>query len=421
MFKEKLGKVIIRILYILFAVILSVTLWVYVEITENEIQVGEVSNIEIEFVNSHILRDRGFFITSHTPQSLTVTFEAPRSEMARLRTAGALKAEVDVTSITSTGTHHLAYRLIYPSNVNTNTVVKMFASVERIELNVDTVLDRQIPVNAEYLGGTASDSLFAESAEFDPLFINVRGPERVVSRIKYLRVPIPRENLSATITEDFEFLVIDDTDNILDDELRALLEFSQDTVRVTVKITEMKDVPLTVVLAHGLSTSEHNTIVRIDPETVKISGDPVAVGNINSITLGTIDMTSFGLSTSETFPIIFPDNLTNVSGETFANVHVEVVGLEIAFLITSNFTVSSPPPGHQVEILTQTLDIRIRGHGEDLAQVTPLNLRVVAADISDRNPGAQRVPARVYIDGTAADIDPVGTYFLSIRIFVDED
>jgi len=420
MFKEKISKILIRLLYILFAVIVAVVLWVYVEITENEIQIGDVSNIEIEFVNREILRDRGLFIQSFTPETLTVTFEASRAELARLRATGALTAEVDVTGITSTGTHQLVYRLVYPSNVNTNAVTEIAPSATRITLTVDTVLERQIRVEADYKGGTASEHLSIGTTEFDPRFITVRGPERVVSRIRNIEVPILRENLSGTLIEDFDFVVIDDAGEILDDTLRALLEFSQDTVRVTVPITEWKDVPLVVLLHHGSSTSEQNTIWRATPETVRIEGDPVAIGNINNIILGTIDVTSFGVSTTEQFPIIIPDHLTSVSGETFASVYVEVIGLEIAFRVTSNLMVSSIPTGHQAEIQTQTLDVRIRGSHEDLIQVTPLNLRIVA-DLSDRSPGQQRVPARVYIDGIDADIDPVGVYFLTVTIFVDED
>jgi YbbR domain-containing protein len=207
---------------------------------------------------------------------------------------------------------------------------------------------------------------------------------------------------------------------VIDGEDRSLLEFSQELIRVTIPITEMKDIPLFVTLMHGLSTSDQNTNWRVDPPYIKVSGDPVAIGNINSIQLGTIDMTTFSLTSTESFAIIVPDHLTNISGITIATVHVEVIGLEIAFLITSNLHVSNIPLGHQVEIMTQSLDVRLRGRSEDIAHVTPLNLRVVA-DLADRNPGTQRVPATVYIDGIDADIDPVGPYFLTVTISVEED
>jgi len=420
MFKEKIIKISIKILYVLFAVIVAVTLWVYVEITENEIRVDEISGVGIVFINGDLLRDRGFSITSFSPETLSIRFEAPRSEMARLAVDGALTAEVDLASITSTGTQVLAYRLVYPSNVNLNTISYMGASETRITVTVDMVLDRQIPVMVRYTGGTASDAFVVENVEWDPLSILVRGPERVVSRIQYARVPIFRENLATTYIDDLEFVLIDVDGEMIDDEQRSLLELSQEIIRVTIPITEMKDIPLFINLMHGASTSDENTNWWVEPTYIKVSGDPVAIGNINSITLGTIDMTVFGLSRIEPFPIIVPDHLTNISGETLATVHVDVIGLDIAFFITSNLLVSGVPAGHQAEILTQSLDVRLRGKSDDLIHVSSLNLRVVA-DLTDRNPGTQRVLARVYIDGIDADIDPVGEYFLTVTISAEED
>ena len=131
-------------------------------------------------------------------------------------------------------------------------------------------------------------------------------------------------------------------------------------------------------------------------------------------------MTSFGLSDTDEFMIIIPDHLTNVSGETIATVHVEITGLDMVFRITSNLQVINTPPGYIAEIETQSVDVRLRGLSDDLAQVSALNLRVVA-DLTDRNPGTQRVLARVYIDGIDADIDVVGLNHLTVTIALDED
>jgi len=276
-------------------------------------------------------------------------------------------------------------------------------------------MERQIPVRGSYTGGTASVELMAEPAEFEPQSITVWGPEKDVSRIQYVYVPIVRENLSTTYTDDLDFILFDENDEELDDSLRESIEFSQETIRVTVPIREVKDVALVVELSHGASTSSTNTTVDIQPRTIKISGDPEVVKDINTIMLGTIDMLRFGLTDTDAFTIIIPDHIKNVSGEIEAMVHVEVLGLEIAFRSTSNIQTVNTPIGYRAEILTQSLDIRIRGASEDLVQVTPFNLRVVA-DLTDMSHGTSRVPARVYIDNIEADIDVVGEYFVTVSL-----
>ena len=421
MLKERLSKISTRILYGIFAVIVSITLWVYVEITENDIQMQPVNNVRITFLNEDLLRDRGFLLTSYSPEQLTITFEAPRQEMARLAATGALTVEVDLANISSTGPTELVYRIIYPAGVNTNVVTEVVSSASRITLMVDRLLDRQVPVRVNYTGGTASEDLMVDSIEFDPQTITVWGPERVVSRISYVIVPIPRENLATTYREELDFILVDENYDVLEleDYELELLEFSHETIHVTVPIVEIKDVPLAVHLAHGAGTSDEITSVRIEPSSIKVSGDPVALRELNNIMLGTIDMLRLlNLTETEAFPIIIPNHITNISGETEAIVYIEIIGLEIAYRSTTNLQEINTPSGYRAEIITQSLDIRLRGAAEDLALVTSMNLRVVA-DLADKSSGNVRVPARVYIDGIDANIDAVGDYEITVSILAE--
>jgi len=418
MFKEKLSKISTRILYILFAVVVSITLWLYVEITENDILTSDVSNVEVVFKNEDLLRDKGLLRTSVVPETLTITFEASRADINRLVTPGAVTVEVDLSAITTSGTQLLAYEINLPQGVSRNAIEIRGVSAARISVTFDRMLSRPLPVMVSYTGGTASEELFAETVEFDPQTVTVWGPEAVVSRIHHVRVPIYMENLRATYTEDLEFILIDENDEVLDESLRDSLEFSQSTIRVTVPVKEIKDVPLIVMLSHGTSTSDANTQWRVEPVSIKVSGDPEAIREINSITLGTIDMLSFGLTYAVPFPIVIPNHLSNISGEISALVHVEVFGQDIAFRSTSNLQVINTPPGHRTDILTQSLDIRLRGNNDDLALITSLNLSVVA-DLTGRNPGTSRIPAKIYIHGIDADIDAVGDYEITVTIVAE--
>jgi len=417
MFKERLSKISIRVFYVFFALIVSVALWLYVEITENEIQVGDVNNIAVVFRNEEVLRDRGFLITSWTPEQMSIRFEATRADFSRLAAPGAVTVEVDLSTITTAGPVEMAYEIILPPMVNVIDIPR--PSATRITVMVDTVLSRQIPVLVSYTGGTASEDLIAAEVDFDPHSITVWGPERVVSRIQYIRVPIYRENLTTTYTDELEFLLIDENGEVLDDELRSSLVFSQETIRIIVPIREIKEITLDVVLSHGASTSDANTLWDVEPSTIKVSGDPEALRTFNHITLGTIDMLHIETS-DDTIPfaIIVPNHLTNISGETEASVHIRIIGLDIAFRSTANLHVTNVPTGHRADILTQSLDVRIRGARDELSQVQAMNLRVVA-NLAGMSPGTQRVPASVYIDGIDARIDPVGEYFLTVSIVAE--
>ena len=418
MFKEKLSKITTRILYILFAVLVSVSLWLYVEITENELQTSPISGVQIILRNEEVLRDRGLLISSVVTEPLTFEIEGNRSDLSRLSVQGALTVEVDLSTITSAGTVALMYDINFPVGVSRNDVELKSWSDSRVTVIVDRILTREIPVRVTYTGGTASGELFAEAVRWEPLTINVQGPEQVVSRIQYARVPILRENLSTTYREDLTFILIAENGEVLDDSLLESVRYDQETIHVIVPIMQIKDVVLDVEFIHGSSTSAANTTWRIEPSEITVSGDPEAVGTLNTILLTPIDMTRFGLTSQITRPIRVPDHITNISGEIEATVHVDIVGLEIAFRSATNLFVRNVPTGYRAEIVTQSIDVRMRGASEDLALVTPNNIRI-EADLTDMNPGTTRVNATVYIDGVT-NIDPIGDYQIVVTITAEQ-
>ena len=417
MLKERLNKISTKIFYIIFALLVSVTLWLYVEITENEVIALPIENIAVVFKNQDILHDRSLLISSWMPENLSMTIEGSRSDISRLSAPGAITAEVDLVNVTSVGTQPLTYQFIFPQGFNQNDINIRDISDSRITMIFDRMFTRQIDVRVSpYTGGTAAPGeLVAEAVDWDPKVITIRGPEEIISRISYARVPIFRENLERTYTDDLEFVLIDENGEVLSDEIRELIEYSDSLIRVTVPIKEIKDIVLNVDLWHGESTSDANTQVSITPQYITVSGDPDALREFNSIQLGNIDMLRFSLTSTQPFPIIIPNNLVNISGETSALVHVDVLGVEIAYHSTTNIQTINDPPGYRITILTQSLDVRLRGTSENLSLVDEMNIRVVA-DLADMNPGTSRISARVLIDGIDADIDPVGEYLITVRI-----
>ena len=421
MLSKALGKVFSsRVFYIIFSLLVSVALWMFVEITENQDLVFDVSNIPVVYRHEDILRDRGMLISSVDPEFVTLRIECPRS-LANKLTSRTLAAEIDLSGIRSTGPAELIFQIIYPTGLDQSLISVESRSVERIRLIVDRSIDRTFPVRVNYRGGTASDDLIAETAEYDPQSIIVSGPEEVISKIDHIYVPIPRENLSSTLKADLGFVLMDENGDELEQSLLDSLTLNHDTVRVTIPIRQMKEVPLAVELIHGAGTSWQNVSVSIDPPRVRLSGDPDAIKDFNSIVLGTIDMMKFALTNTEAFTIRIPNHFTNISGETEARVFIEVLGLDIDYRITSNLQVINTPADYRDEILTQSLDVKIRGRREDLDHISQPNIWVVA-DLRDLRPGTQQVPARVSVDGFDADVvGAVGEYYITVRVFRDTE
>ena len=417
MIREKLGAVFSsKVFYIAFSILVAFILWMYVEINENQVQIHTVRDVQVVRKNSEVLNDRGLLITAINPETVTLEFECPRSISTKLSNS-TLSVVIDLISITSRGSTALEYDIIYPTNIDPDLITRVSKSVNQISLRIDRLATRSVPVDVAYRGGTAS-GFIQDPLEYSPQAIKVSGPADLVSQVGMARVDVVRENLSSTYTDDLAFVLLDENGEELSEQLLNQLTLIDETVHVAIPIRMTKEVALTVDISPGAGATSQNTRVTISPPTIMIAGDPEDARDFNSINLGTIDLTSFDFDSTYDFPIVLPNYFTKLSGESQASVIVEVLGLEIRHLSVTNIQTVNEPPGNTVEIITQSMVVRIRGRAEDMENLTEANIRVIA-DLTDRSPGTHRVPARIRVDGIEGDVDSVGNYLVTVQIIKD--
>ena len=416
-----------KIFYVIFSVLVAFSLWLFVEINENQ-EDRVTLELPVYVVGEDILRDRDLFISAINPEYVAISFEASRSAIAELR-RGPLVAQIDVSRITSSGVTSVEHEIIFPENFDEGQINGQFASINRITLTIDRLTSKQVLVEAPYLGGTVSDELVVEPTIIDPAVITVYGPEDILSRIGVAYVPILRENISSTYIDDLPFIILDEYGYELEPELHEQLQFNVETVRVTVPVKMIREIPLDVEFFHGAGSSAENIDFYIDPMSIILTGDPDAFYDLNVITLGTIDTTRFGLRTLEpfVFNIIHPSNLENVSGVIQANVFVEVIGLETDSYSVANINAVNIPHGYEVDILNEIMVVRVRGTREDLDYLAEsmnaggLNIRV-EVDLEGLDAGTHRVfppNVRIFIDGIDREIGWVGAiaeYIVTVRL-----
>ena len=79
-----------------------------------------------------------------------------------------------------------------------------------------------------------------------------------------------------------------------------------------------------------------------DPAQITIKGDPDVLAGLNSIYLGTVDLSSIQNSVTEEFSIVIADGLTNMTG-TQAKVTVELRNLKTKTFQVSNIELTNAP------------------------------------------------------------------------------
>ena len=117
-----------------------------------------------------------------------------------------------------------------------------------------------------------------------------------------------------------------------------------------------------------------------------------------------------------TRPITLDPSLTNESGLTTATIKVTVEGLDTETFAVSNIrTVNLPEEFSQTELVTRSVQVKVRGPAEELEKIDASQLRVVADLSGVTNEGTQLIRARVYLDGSST-VGVIGEYTISVNI-----
>ena len=111
--KSKLSKR--KTLYMALSLLVAVIIWIYVDVSNNQVITKEFKDIPIEFTYADtVLADRGLMVLEEgTDTSLSsITLEGTRWSIAKLNPSD-LQIRVDLYTVTTTGVQNLTnYKLV---------------------------------------------------------------------------------------------------------------------------------------------------------------------------------------------------------------------------------------------------------------------------------------------------------------------
>ena len=225
------------------------------------------------------------------------------------------------------------------------------------------------------------------------------------------------QTIDSAYIEEAEFTLRDKNDNAIS---KDGLKFSSDTVTATQPILKTKDVPLKVSIVSGGGVTESDCRVTINPVSIKVAGDSRIVDDMESIQLGTIDLSSFDGGYEHTFPITLPEGVENITGVSDAKVTIEVSGTHTKTFTTTNIACKGVTAGYRVTVDTKEIEVTLRAlDSYTLNSIRPEDITVVA-DLSDyvSTTGQVIVNAKVTVVGHD-NVGAVGDVRVTVTIIKD--
>lgn len=419
---EKIGRR--RVVYVLLSILVAAGIWLYADLTSGpngtpQTQTREFLEIPIEYLYGSTLTGRGLMLVDEdTDRTIDLELKGTRWLISSLDRSH-IRVTASLYDVTSAGVQRVNYVVSFTdSRFGNNAIQRENASFGMATVNISELYSRTIDVSCELVGGVA-DTYSAGQVELSHTEVEVRGLQEDINPISYAKVTLDiGANAVETVSRDLELQYYDENGRILD---KSGIYSSAETVRATLPVFVTKELHLAVDFIDAPGCRARNTEYVIEPQTIAVTGDATRLKDVETLKLSpAYNLLELGTTASENYtttnyPIILPDGCTNVSGVTRAALRIRFKDMTSATISTENISWLNLPEGKRVELLTDSLAVKVFGTEADVAALTGEDI-AVTVDLDDYSAasGTYTIPAEVTVN--KGDVGISGLYQIQVTI-----
>ena len=400
-----------KLLTILMSAAIAFGMWLFVITVEQPESEKTYYDIPVVLQNEDILAERGLMIVSERP-TVTLHLSSTRTNLNQLNESN-INVIANVNSIGTAGTHELPYSVSYPGNVPAGSVARQSSRPDMVTLKVENKITKQVPVVPVYSGSVA-EGLVADKGNvvLDNAFIEVSGPESVLEQITKAMILVDLEGKTQTIVEECTYTLCNDAEEPVDSQW---VTTNVEVVNLTLTIRQVKEVKLTVNVVAGGGATEATSTIRIEPETIRISGSEALLEGLDEVNLGTIHLGEIPEDKTVSMAITLPEGITNETGITEAIVDVRFPNLKTTTLSLARIEMINVPAGMEAELVTKILEVKFRGPASLIDSLMAESVTIVV-DLEGAELGTDKYVAQMNVGNAFSGVGALGTYTVMVTL-----
>lgn len=399
-----------KILTALLSLVIALAMWLYVVTVVSPNSDKHFYNIPVTLQSEVVLQERGLMITTADLPEVSLHLEGNRSDLNKLNSSN-ITIAVDVSRIGEPGIHNLTYTPSYPGDVANNSITVLNRTPGTITIEVEERVSKEVPVDIQYNGALSEDYMAdKENKVLDHENINITGPKSVVDQIAMARIEVDLDGRVESISEQFRYTLCNEKGEPVD---AALVTTDAEAVTLTLRIVRVKQIDLIVNVIDGGGATSETSSITIDPQNIRVSGSDSLLEGLESLELGTINLGEMLADEILTFPIKLPEGITNETGVLEATVDVQFPELATKTLKIKEFQLINVPEGLKADVITQMLEIQIRGPKKSIEKIKDEDV-TVTVDFANEQVGTATVKAGITIN--ADGVGAVGTYNITATL-----
>lgn len=380
------------------SVVIATLLWLYVITTVSPGSKQTFYNIPLVLGNESVLTERGLMITYQSASSVNLELSGNRTDLAKVN-AGNITVKADLSNIYEPGNQiAVSYAVSFPGNVANNAFVTESRSPSRIYLNVERRASKTIPVEVRWIG-SVPDGFIADRDNklLEYPTVQITGPESVTNQIEKAMIEVDLTDQRESISWDCTYTLCDANDEPVD---AGLITTNVDQIHLEVRIQRVKDITLTYHLVEGGGATAANVEITLSTDKIRVSGSEAALELMgDQLVVGTIDLAEVASDMNKTFTIPLEEGITNLTGISEVTATITLKGLSTKDFLIREISKVNVPEGLEVELITQELNLRVRGPADQIAKLTLGDVMVIV-DFTGAEVGTATFPVRaVFTDG----------------------
>lgn len=405
-----------KILTFLLCLLFAFGFWVYVITTVSPGSEATYHNIPVILQGSSLLKERGLVNVTDKAPTISLTLYGNRTDLNKINSSN-ITVVADLSHIYEPGTHRLIYSITYPGDIASDAISERLKEPSTVVLEVERNVTKPVPVQIEYKGSVGSDYIvLKEERELDREEVVISGPESVISQIAQARIEVDLEGRTSSFSENYRFTLCDAEGNPVNADK---VETNAPSVNLTLTIHRIKTVELKVTVIAGGGATEETSEIKIEPETIKVSGSDAALEGLDSLILGTINLAELTSDSTKRFDILLPSGVTDLGNTERAVVTIKFPELSTKTLKITNVVAQNVPEGMKAEILTQSVEVTVRGPKALVSRLTSRDVSVTV-DLKNAQEGSFTVRAVVVLGEEFSRVGPIGVVNVAVTVMPEE-
>jgi len=297
--------------YKIISVLVAVVLWAYVLQVTDPMKEQTISDVPVQLLNEDSLNSKGLALSGEAVYTVDVEIRAKRADLVKI-TAGNIIANADLFGY-SLGKNYIPVTVSAPEGV---TILE----VKPVKINVviEELIEVAKPIRVSFLG-QFEDGIEAGQVTTQPEEILVSGAKSEVSAVAYVKAEVNTSNLTTEGgTIQAKAVAVNSGGDVVQN-----VRLSSSFIDVTAKLSEVKEVPVTVEITGEVAPIYEVTNLDI-PDSVKIKGTKEALAAVTGLTGTAIDISNVSSTSKLPIVISLPEGVEFATGYENLAVNISI-------------------------------------------------------------------------------------------------